>query len=178
MKIGELRRECSLEVAMDDHRIGELLAIFRGGSDISDARWKTIEASLGLRLPGSYKKLIDLYGASRWRDFLQVLSPFDDAAGLVQIGMQELEADRITRSSFKHYYPFPLFPEPNGLLPWAITDNGDVFYFITAHKPDDWPTLIKGPRAPEFEVSFLPPALLVHHFAVGSLRSTILPTKE
>lgn len=55
-----------------------------------------------------------------------------------------------------------------------MTDNGDTLYFITEGEPDDWPTLLKDARAPEFEVSFLPPSLLVHHFVVGMLRSTIL----
>jgi hypothetical protein len=90
-------------------------------------------------------------------------------------GEKILEADRESRRSFSSHYPLGLYPEPGGLLPWAITDNGDTLYFITTGPPDEWPTVIKGPRAPEFEVSFLSPALLVHHLAAGKFQSTILP---
>jgi len=152
-----------------------LLTIHAGGADKSDARWLAVEQSLGVTLPGSYKKLIDTFGATSWGNFLHVLSPFGDNLNLQRIGKQILDADRESRSRFASHYPLPLYPEPGGLLPWAVTDNGDTLYFITLANPDKWPTLIKGPRAPEFEVTYFHPALLVHHVAAGTLQSTILP---
>ncbi|OWK36182.1 hypothetical protein FRUB_08745 [Fimbriiglobus ruber] len=128
-----------------------------------------------MRLPGSYKALVEQFGASSWQDFLHVLSPFDGRMELRQVGSTTLEADRAVRREFPWHYPLPLYPEPGGMLPWAVSDNGDTLYFITAGPPDEWPSVIKGARAPEFEVCFLPPALLVHHFAAGRLRSAILP---
>jgi hypothetical protein len=163
---------------MSDSRLSKLLSIPRGGAEQSDARWRAAEEALGLKLPGSYKSLVDHFGASSWADFLHVLSPFDDRLNLQRRGQQELDADRESRRAFPSDYPLGLYPEPGGLLPWAVTDNGDTLYFITAGPPDDWPTVIKGPRAPEFEVSFLPPALLIHHVAAGTLRSAILPSLE
>jgi len=159
---------------MRDPRLSQLLAIPRGGSEQSGPRWRAVEESLRLRLPQSYKAIIDEFGASTWAGFLHILSPFDEALSLHQVGERILEADRESRASFPAHYPLPLYPEPGGLLPWATTDNGDTLYFITKGEPDDWPILLKDARAPEFEVSFLPPALLVHHFVVGTLQSTIL----
>jgi hypothetical protein len=161
-------------MTMSDTRLPELLAIGPGAADPCDPRWQAVEESLGLVLPGSYKALVDRFGASSWGDFLHILSPFDDRLNLQRRGRQVLDADKELRQEFPWYYPLPLYPEPGGLLPWAITDNGDVFYLITSVPPGQWPTLIKGPRAPEFEVCFLPPALLVHHVAVGTYRSVIL----
>jgi hypothetical protein len=160
---------------MLDPRIPELLTIHAGGAHKSDSRWLVVEHSLSLTLPGSYKKLVDIFGASSWGNFLHVLSPFDDRLDLKRRGNQILDADRESRRQFLSHYPLPLHPEPGGLLPWAVTDNGDTLYFITLARPDEWPTLIRGARAPEFEVSYLHPALLVHHFASGKLRSGILP---
>jgi hypothetical protein len=163
---------------MSDPRIQKLLTIHVSRADNSDVRWRAAEESLGLKLPGSYKSLIDAFGGSSWGDFLHVLSPFDEHLNLQHIGKEILDADRETRRQFPWLYPLPLFPETGGLLPWAFTDNGDTFYFITSAAPDEWPTLVKGPRAPEFEVSFLPPALLVHQFAAGTFQSTILPVLQ
>ncbi len=161
---------------MRDSRLSKLLTIVRCGGAQTDARWPAVEGSIGLQLPGSYKTLIELFGASSWENFLHVPSPFDDGRlNLQNWGNQVLDGDRVSRSQFPSHYPLPLYPEPGGMLPWASTDNGDTLYFITAGPADDWPTIVKGPRAPEFEVNFLHPALLVHHFAAGTLRSTILP---
>jgi hypothetical protein len=160
---------------MADPRLHRLLEIPRGGGDNCDSRWPSVERALGLQLPGNYKALVDLFGASSWNNFLHVLSPFDERFDFRRVAERVLDADRTSRASFPAHYPLPLYPEAGGLLPWAITDNGDTLYFITRAKPDEWPTVIRGDRPPEFEVSFLPPALLVHHFATGKLRSTVLP---
>jgi hypothetical protein len=159
---------------MVDPRLANLLAIPRGAADRGDSRWRDIETSLGLELPGSYKALIDQFGALSWGDFLHVLSPFDEPSSLQRVAERVLDADRESRLSFPWRYPLPLYPEPGGLLPWAVTENGDTLYFVTRGPADEWPTVVKGARAPEFEVHFLPPALIVHQIAVGSLRSAVL----
>jgi hypothetical protein len=159
-----------------DHRLEKLIRFHRGGNDLSNPRWIATEKALGLSLPGNYKAVVDTFGASRWGDFLQVLSPFDEKrANLLGYGELILQADRETRNAFPSHYPIPLYPEAGGLLPWACTDNGDTLYFITSASPDDWPILIKDARSPEFEVSFLLPSTLIHHIATGSYRSAILP---
>ncbi|QDU61333.1 hypothetical protein Pan216_21880 [Planctomycetes bacterium Pan216] len=160
---------------MSNEHLPKLLEIPRGGSPPFEGNWRSVEQPLGLALPGSYKTLVDRFGASTWADFLHVLSPFDEEYNLQDVGRQVIEADKVSRSKFPSHYPLPLFPEAGGLLPWAVTDNGDVLYFITRGPADDWPTLIKGPRAPEFEVSFLAPAMLAYRIAAGFYRSTILP---
>ena len=160
---------------MNAPRLQSLLSIHRGGSGVLNPDWFGVEQALKLELPRSYKTLVDKFGASSWGDFLYILSPFDESVNLRVQGKQILDADRESRQLFPSHYPFSLHPEPNGLLPWAVTDNGDTLYFITIGLADDWPTLIRGPRAPEFEVSFLHPSLLVHHIAAGTFRSTILP---
>lgn len=157
---------------MSDARLVALRDIYRGAK-ASDPRWPAVEAELGLGLPGDYKVLVERFGASSWRDFLHVLSPLDERSRRRVATI--LEADRVSRGEFPQHYPLPLYPEPGGLLPWAVSDNGDTLYFVTAGSPDGWPTLIKGPRAPEFEVSFAPPTALIQGFATGRLRSLILP---
>jgi hypothetical protein len=158
-----------------DSRLARLLDIYRGCRAYEPVRWLAVEEEYGLRFPGSYKTMIEEFGVSSWDDFLHIFSPFSEEANLRDFVARTLDAERISRLSFPSHYPLPLYPEAGGLFPWAVTDNGDTFYFITAAEPDDWPTVIKGPRAPEFEVSFLPPSLIVHHFAAGKLRSSILP---
>jgi hypothetical protein len=43
--------------------------------------------------------------------------------------------------------PFARFPEPDGALPWARSDNGDVAYWLTWGAPDEWPVALWNPRS-------------------------------
>ena len=70
-----------------------MLSIDRG-AESHDPRWPVIEAEIGLQLPGSYKALVERFGASSWRDFLHVLSPFDERLECGRLAAQALEADR------------------------------------------------------------------------------------
>lgn len=70
---------------MIDERLTSLVSIPRGGSEPFDGRWSQVEESLGIQLPGSYKSLIDKFGASTWADFLHVLSPFQTCSRRVNV---------------------------------------------------------------------------------------------
>ena len=74
------------------------------------------------------------------------------------------EVERSFRYKFPERYVFPIYPERGGLFPWAETKNGDVLFWITQHKPDDWPTLVKEPETPEFEVVFSPCHQLLYQY--------------
>ena len=161
---------------MSDQRLARLLLFSRGCRAYDPDRWIAVEQEFRLSFPGSYKAMVEAFGVSSWGDFLLLRSPFSREVNLQEFVARTLDADRTSRAAFPAYYPLPLYPEAGGLFPWAGTDNGDILYFITAGEPDDWPTVIKGPRAPEFEVNFLSPSLIVHQLAAGTLRSMILPT--
>lgn len=163
---------------VSDPRLARLLTFSRGSRAYDPGRWAAVEQEFGLRFPGCYKAVVEEFGASSWDDFLHLPSPFSRESNLGVFVARTLDADRASRASFPSHYPLSLYPEPGGLFPWAVTDNGDTLYFITAAEPDDWPTVIKGPRAPEFEVNFLPPALIVHHIGAGTLRSSILASAD
>jgi hypothetical protein len=160
-----------------DERLQVLLRLGNDRPDPERERWSLVEKRLGLCLPASYKNMIDQFGESRWGDFLNILCPFSEIPNLnlMKKGQVILEADRTTRESWPAHYPLPLYPEAGGLLPWAATDNGDTLYWITEADPNEWPTVIKEPRAPEFEVKFMRPLMLVHAIALRKLRSAILP---
>ena len=132
---------------MNEQDIQRLLEIDPEGSDQSNKEWCAVERSLGLSLPGAYKRLVTDFASRTWLEFLHVLSPFSEELNLQQHAEMILDADRETRRAFPTHYPIGLYPEPGGLFPWAVTDNGDTLYFITAGEPDDWPTLIKGAKS-------------------------------
>ncbi|NJN74805.1 MAG: hypothetical protein HC799_19480 [Limnothrix sp. RL_2_0] len=142
--------------------------------------WHDVEAKLGMALPDDYKSIIEIYGDYYWDKFLYLLNPFSPHENLnlfTQLGDMNstLWAERVSRQNFPEHYPLPLYPEPGGLLPLLITDNGDTGFWITQCQPDKWPILLKGARAPEFEVHFFSTALFLLQFSGYKLRSLIFP---
>jgi hypothetical protein len=114
--------------------------------------WQAIEKQL-CPLPESYKEFIDHYGLGRIDRFLIVYSPTatDKYLNLSARGQIDLDALRELRS--KHgarEVPYALYPEPNGLLPFGIDENGDGLYWLTEGPPDQWPIVVNEGRAPEY----------------------------
>jgi hypothetical protein len=137
----------------------------------SDPRWPELEAGIRIRFPAPFKHIAERYGDRCWNDFAYILNPLsNEYEGWVS---RILEAERADRDAFPEHYLFPLHPEAEGLFPWATTDNGDVLFWVRKHSR--WPTLIKGARAPEFEVDFSPCEIILYHIAAGTTRSRMFP---
>lgn len=81
-----------------------------------DARgnWAAVEAGLGVRLPGDYKRLVETYGWGEFCDYLYLRTPFgtSEHKGVAwqngrPSGMPERDRED---------YPYPLYPALGGLL--------------------------------------------------------------
>lgn len=80
------------------------------------------------------------------------LNPFSDNTftNLSDQIKEQMESYReITKSS---PVPYPLYPEPGGLVPWGTTSNGDVLFWLTASQPDRWPVVINECRTDNYEL--------------------------
>jgi hypothetical protein len=120
--------------------------------------WRSVEKKLGTELPADYKELINVYGTGVVDHFLWVLNPFskNKNLNLLDAGNAQLIALRQLRAEFGEDIPYPVFPESNGLLPWAKTDNGDVVYWSCKGPTSNWPIVVnesRGPRWREFQLS-------------------------
>ena len=47
-------------------------------------------------------------------------------------------------------YPHTIWPEPGGIFPWAVTDNGGRFFWVTAGDPGRWSTIYYPSRDPDY----------------------------
>jgi hypothetical protein len=132
-------------------RLAELIAVAPPPRDpvASWGDWGSLERRLGLELPEDFKALIETYGSGSFSDFLVPINPFR-GTGLEWADRNILRFDREIRAEFPREMPYPIHPEPGGILPWATTDNGDVLYWLTAG--DTWPILVRDSRGPETAV--------------------------
>lgn len=120
----------------------------------SAREWESVGASLGVRIPEDYQQLVDTYGTGAFDNFLWVYNPFtsNPNLNLGPAGQRILNADKHSRAQSEHFVcPYPLHPEPNGLYPWAGTDNGDALFWQWLADQMDYRIVIRGPRAPEWE---------------------------
>jgi hypothetical protein len=110
--------------------------------------WDSTETRLGTGLPSDYKAYIEMYGTGRLDGFIWVLNPFsrNPNLNLMTKGDAALRTLRELQSKHECEVPYPLYPEAGGLLPWGITDNGDVLYWLTAGEPKEWPVVLNAAR--------------------------------
>jgi hypothetical protein len=104
--------------------------------------WDQIQQNLGLVLPADYKEYVELYGSGVLCSFFSIHSPF---ALERQYGVSTRQAWSARAEIFRDWgeethqeVPFPIYPEPTGLLPWGTYGDVDVLGWRTGVVPDRW----------------------------------------
>jgi len=64
----------------------------------------------------------------------------------------QLNAITTLEKEFNESCPYPIYPELGGLLPWGITDNGDVMFWIANGEPDSWKIVVHESRGTMYEM--------------------------
>nr|MDT0658665.1 SMI1/KNR4 family protein [Micromonospora sp. DSM 115978] len=136
--------------------------------------WAAAEATLGLSLPADFKALIGRYGRGEFCDLLFVYPPFGECT-LVGYGVHMLDDDRRERIDFPEDYPYPLYPEPGGLLVWGATSNGDRLCWRTKGAPDDWPVVVWNPRGAAYELHAMGAVAFIEGWLSGRVHCQMIP---
>lgn len=120
--------------------------------------WERIREELGATLPDDYKAFIQTYGSGWIGGFISIWDPFSENKylNLVQSTRSTLQAIRMLKVGLKKELnidepPYPLFPEPGGLLPFGATIAGDVLFWKTEGTPAAWTIVIHRVRSTEYE---------------------------
>ena len=120
----------------------------------SPASWAAAEAALKTALPADYKEFIETYGTGSIDEFVTVLNALSSTPHfrLDEYGETMLAVTRELRAGGIVDIPFPLHPEPGGLLPWGTTANGDWGYWLTtpSDDPDAWEVVVSVDRGPDW----------------------------
>lgn len=133
--------------------INKLENIFKSNNKLADKytkeKWNEIEFKLGIKLPTDYKSFINRYGVGCINDFLWVLNPFTQNSNLnlIEKGKKIREAYIISKNAFPEDFIHDVFPSIDGLLPCAITDNGDEIFWLTSNVVDEWNIIVYESRS-------------------------------
>jgi hypothetical protein len=68
-------------------------------------------------------------------------------------------------------FPYPYYPEPGGLLPWGVDENGNDYFWLTKGEPSQWVVVQDEYRGNGIEVH----DCSMTEFLVGILERRIEP---
>ncbi|MFJ8172581.1 MULTISPECIES: SMI1/KNR4 family protein [unclassified Streptomyces] len=103
--------------------------------------WAEAEHRLGTPLPEDFKQLVATYGRGDFWGALCLCTPFGDD-NPVPLTADLLDDYGPLRDGHPEDYPYPLFPEPGGLLAWAVTESAAHVCWLTEGPPGSWPVVI------------------------------------
>ena len=113
--------------------------------------WEVIEADLSTPLPQDYKDFARLYGYGRFMEFFGICIP-----NTVNPNTRLEWQAQMVRDAFltyeEEFRPYPMWPDPGGLLPFGGTDEGDEFFWLMCGPPDDWRVVVWDRGMGKFEV--------------------------
>lgn len=118
----------------------------------SKEMWEEFEGETSIHFPDDYKELISTYGTGGIGDFLWFLTPFaeDENVNYTERADVLLEAYQTSKGNSPEYFPFNVYPEENGLLPWGYTENGDELYWKTGAAFEDWEIVVYESASPDY----------------------------
>lgn len=103
--------------------------------------WEPIEAELGTVLPQDYKDFVRLYGSGYFMQFLGICVPRSRNPNVRLESQAQVVCDTFVDFD-REELPYPLWPNPGGLLPFGGTDNGDELFWLPRGAPADWGVVV------------------------------------
>ena len=101
--------------------------------------WEPIEVELGTALPPDYKDLVRVYGSGYYMEFFGIHIPRSPNLNI----RLETQVPAICATFFdRAELPYPLWPEPKGLVPFGGTDNGDFLFWLPREASEDWRVVV------------------------------------
>jgi hypothetical protein len=137
------------------------------------AQWRKLEKQLRTRLPDDYRDFVFAYGSGLFAGLYRVYNPFsaDEYIALLPKSRRVCDIKRWSRDDDPERYPYPYFPEPGGLLPWANDENGNDYFWHTEGPPDEWTVVQENNRGEGIRAQ----PYSMTGFLVGILRRKIKP---
>lgn len=122
--------------------------VFPSGTNIP-MQWTMLADWLPKQFPVDYEEFVRIYGSGLVDGFIVVFTPFSRIEG-AQMAYRAGKILDLARRLRDPLYPFPLYPEPSGALPWGTTDNGDTLFWVTEGSPEQWTVRVSRSRSSEF----------------------------
>lgn len=152
------------------------------GISVTQSDWNVVFERIGTRLPTDFIQAYKLYGdgsfASRTHPmsasvWLHAGRPFSSFERRVPERLSHL---RLTKERRPKLVPFPLYWEPNGLLPWArATKDTDLCWRVRGELVDNWTVVVLRAGAGHHESFEMSAIQFLARAIAGTVVCTLLP---
>lgn len=120
----------------------------------SESEWRRACQALGTQVPRDYVDLASTYGLGSFDNFLWIFHPVAEPPPLSIVGQAEAQLDALrVLEAQGEPMPYVVAEGSSELIPWAVTDNGDVCYWLTQPRndPDEWTVVVNESRGPDWD---------------------------
>ncbi|MFI0354224.1 hypothetical protein [Actinomadura sp. 9N407] len=123
--------------------------------------WEAVAAQYGLVFPADYRALTERYSALDICQYFSVYHPTSRSGNLFSVLEAQIQAVKVylqrTQTFAGGWDPknatvipsgeevevdYDFFPEPGGLLPWGVGENGAKCLWLTHEHPEKWTVVI------------------------------------
>ena len=135
--------------------------------------WSAVEAGLGTTLPAEYKAFLSLYGAGLVSEFLWIFNPLSRNPYLnTEMIFYFRDCYLQLKTEFPEYCP----RDPDSFLTWAMTIDGDSFFWaISGDAPDGWTVGIQSRDQSCEDMTGLTTVAFLEALVEGRLETPLLP---
>jgi hypothetical protein len=137
-----------------------------------------LEAEIGRRLPSDYWWFLETYGSGWIGGDLAVFTPASASEG-VRLGPEAQRIGDLLRLVAQRRpgeVPFPIHPDPGGLLAWGGTPGGVMCMWLTTDAdPDGWPVILRDAARSEWFTHRGPLAWFLADLVDGVAEVSFLP---
>ncbi|MEW2357656.1 hypothetical protein [Spirillospora sp. NPDC029432] len=104
--------------------------------------WADVRSALGFDVPADYKRLIELYGAGAFNDYIQIYGP-EESVQAFNLKAQGLFWDAYLKEEWEgspEAVPVPLRKRDSTVLDWGCTEDGPQLLWIAERgvAPERW----------------------------------------
>jgi hypothetical protein len=130
----------------------EHLATLTGwpGQGRTDTDWVQAEEELGVAVPSDFRELASRFPDGTFQGYLYFQPGTPNLVDLRDRLLGELRRcrseenleDTAPSRDPDPSYPYPLWPEPEGIFPWAMGSGGEIFFWLrNSPDPGSWPVV-------------------------------------
>ncbi|MCG8916360.1 hypothetical protein L6E12_11220 [Actinokineospora sp. PR83] len=102
--------------------------------------WQAVESALGLTLPSDYKAIVEALPDGVFRaDFRLIRPDGDDYLGYSRYRLEDM---RQWRTSEPERFPYPIYPEEEGVLPVAQGAGNAFIFWQVVEPPTTWRLIV------------------------------------
>jgi|GEM_PF-2497420 len=125
-------------------RLADLVGV--SGETVERYDWAAIESSLGgLGLPRDYRAFVETFPPREFGGKVSVIRPGHGnypRSEYLGFYAHRLDDLRGWREKGHGRFPYPIFPEAGGVLPWGRGNEGELYFWLTdGQDPDSWPVV-------------------------------------